>query len=672
MNENQVNRYVPLAGDIATDQTDNSQLQPEVLKTPFQKIALALSGGGFRAASYSIGAMSYLDYLKYKDGHNNDRSLLENVEFISSASGGSFPGMLYSAYVKQGKSFKDAYDKMLSFMSGQELLKDVLTLMNDDSAWEGREKSRNFINAFSRIYDERLFDKKTFGVYWNTNRDIEVCVNATEFYRGISFRFQTDGKQPDLGSFDKEKTGNAFIFFDTKTANNLHTLQQIKLGDILAASSCFPAGFEPIIYPRDFSYQGLNSSTLQQAMIITDYNKMERALDIQVGLMDGGINDNQGMYSAMLADKRRRKAQRDNGFDLIIATDVASHFMDAYVPPAVNNKGSRGQSIADHVSGIRKALRGINRAVTVMSIAAIVMLLGAIGLLTFVEEGGWRNVGYLLFSPAILLLLIVAFIIGYRLGNPLLKRITRFFNSSDRGLVASIKEELPVVANFSDESIGLLVQYLKDAPVGTLEQMLSARVNSMLSMVLEVNLKQTRRIIFDIFFGNFYGSDIWANRRVFNVIYELSVFNKVSRAGTVKRKFKDKKFKTGPANVAADNAWSDQRIALLLDDCLEINSIAEDARTMGTTLWYDAKDANSNRMMKVVACGQFTTCAKMLEYALVTERLLEVEANLPPAQKTLDFSDQGLRMFKELRQKLEADWKRFKKEPYFVYKVYEK
>lgn len=662
MNENQASRPVSLTGDIAISQTDNNQQPFEALKTPFKKIALALSGGGFRAASYSIGTMSYLDYLKYEDESGNERNLLENVVFISSASGGSFAGILYSAYVKEGKSFKDAYDKLLSFMNGQELLKDVLKLINNDSEWEGREKSRNFINAFARKYDELLFDKKTFGVYWNTGRELEVCINATEFYRGISFRFQTDGKQPEAGRID-EKTGNAFISFDTATENNLHTLQQIKLGDILAASSCFPAGFEPIIYPCDFSYEGLDSSTLQQAMIITDYNNVKRTLNIPVGMMDGGINDNQGMSSAMLADKRRRN-KKDNGFDLIIATDVASHFMDAYIPPFVNDKGSRGQSITGYMKGFKKTLQGIDQALKIVGIIALVVLLGAIGLLAFVEEGGWRNAGYLLLSPAIMLLLIVVFIAGYRLGNPLFKRLNRLLNSSNRQLVASLKEQLPAVANFSDESIQLLIHYLKESPVGTLEQMLSARVNSMLSLVLEVNLKQTRRLIFDTFYGN----DIWDNRRVFNVIYELSLFNKEGRNKNITDKFSYSKYKTG--DEEADKKWSKDCTDLLLKGCERMTSIAEDARTMGTTLWYDSKDAGNKRMANVIACGQFTTCTKMLEYALLTERLLKAEELLPAAQRTLDFSDHARKMFGQLRQKLEADWRRFKEYPYFVYKVY--
>ena len=34
------------------------------LTTPFKNIALALSGGGFRAASFSLGTLSYLERLK--------------------------------------------------------------------------------------------------------------------------------------------------------------------------------------------------------------------------------------------------------------------------------------------------------------------------------------------------------------------------------------------------------------------------------------------------------------------------------------------------------------------------------------------------------------------------------------------------------------------------------
>ena len=67
-----------------------------------KNIALASSGGGFRAAAYSLGTLSYLDELKTRDG---DRFLLENVKFIGSTSGGSLSNIAYSAGVFRGDKF---------------------------------------------------------------------------------------------------------------------------------------------------------------------------------------------------------------------------------------------------------------------------------------------------------------------------------------------------------------------------------------------------------------------------------------------------------------------------------------------------------------------------------------------------------------------------------------
>ncbi|HWK06957.1 MAG TPA: patatin-like phospholipase family protein [Puia sp.] len=685
--------------DHTAEQTDKRQLHPTPLKTPFAKIALALSGGGFRAASFSIGTMSYLHHLRYTDNKGEERNLLDNVEFISSASGGTFPGMLYAAYTKKGIPFGKVYKDMLTFMKGEGLLEAVLALMNEDSQWENDDKSRNFINAFAKIYDQHLFNGETFGVFWGEGigmaaqpvaaaqkkadgqpRDIEVCFNATEFYRGLSFRWQTGGSlsAPSAGSsFVEGKTGNQYIYFDKNSKMNLDTLKQIKLGDIMASSSCFPAGFEPIIYPRDFSYpkrcdpknnKGLSSNTLQQAMIITDYNNRPRALDTSIGLMDGGVDDNQGVYSAMLADKRRRIANAEKGFDLMIVSDVASYFMDPYVPPAPVEKGGlRKKSLADLLKSSGSIISKLNRFLTITGIVSVVLLAGAIGLLLFAEPGGWQNLGFFLLSPGIIgLLLFVGLIVAKKMGSPLIRKLTGLINGSDKQLVSSLKEGVPAVANFSDKALGSMVKYLKGARFGVLEQMGNARVGSMLSLLLDINLKQTRRLIFDTFFGNFYGKDVWGNRRVFNVIYELSLFNISSRESTIRNKFESDDYSL-PVPPPADS-WSKNCEDLLLKNCAQLNSVAEAARTMGTTLWYDQDDADSDRMDKVVACGQFTTCAKMLEYSLVLERILQQEESRPFGERTLQFGDFDRQLFFLIRKQLEQDWKAFKEDPFFMIK----
>jgi len=344
-------------GDRTAEQTDKTQLHATPLKTPFAKIALALSGGGFRAATFSIGTMSYLHHLKYKDPEGRERSLLDNVEFISSASGGSFPAILFSSYRKKGLSFETVYKDILNFMNGETLLEEVLAIMNEDKEWEDEDKSRNFINAFAKIYDRKLFKGETFGVYWGEGlavepgqagdrQEIEVCLNATEFYRGLSFRWQAGSPvsvSPGGTSVDG-KTGNQYIYFNKIDKTALETLKQIKLGDIMASSSCFPAGFEPIIYPRDFTYpgkdavkKGLNSNTLEQAMIITDYNNRPRSLDTSIGLMDGGIDDNQGVYSAMLADKSVYRSAQALGPAYERPEKVTDEDIETYLRPLVRN-----------------------------------------------------------------------------------------------------------------------------------------------------------------------------------------------------------------------------------------------------------------------------------------------------------------------------------------------
>jgi hypothetical protein len=407
--------------------------------------------------------------------------------------------------------------------------------------------------------------------------------------------------------------------------------------------------------------------------------------------MDGGVDDNQGVYSAMLADQRRRTAvdekgrmHPENGFDLVMVVDVASYFMDPYVPPAPVSKGSiRKKNVADLLKDWAKDFTKLNGILKVTGIASVIMLIAAILLLVFAEPGGWTgNLGYLLLSPAVLLIALIAFVMGYKAGSPLIGKLSDLTGASDQQIVASLKEGVPAIANFSDQALGSMVKYLKAAPISALEQMGKARLDSMLSLLLDVNLKQTRRLIFDIFYGNFYGEDIWTNRRVFNVIYELSLFNIVSRESTIRKKFLPKPpavvdgtasspgtasalVAPGTVSVPPDQ-WSEYCVALLLQKCEKLNSVAEQARTMGTTLWYDQQDAESERMDKVVACGQFTTCAKMLEYALSLEETMKLEEHLPLDKRTLQFGDFDKTLFSLIRQQLEEDWKKFKTDPFFM------
>ncbi|MBP6979179.1 MAG: patatin-like phospholipase family protein, partial [Lentimicrobiaceae bacterium] len=58
---------------------------------PFENLALSLSGGGYRAAAFHLGLLTYLSSVKWKD-----KSLLERVRILSTVSGGTFTGVCYA------------------------------------------------------------------------------------------------------------------------------------------------------------------------------------------------------------------------------------------------------------------------------------------------------------------------------------------------------------------------------------------------------------------------------------------------------------------------------------------------------------------------------------------------------------------------------------------------
>jgi hypothetical protein len=189
----------------------------------------------------------------------------------------------------------------------------------------------------------------------------------------------------------------------------------------------------------------------------------------------------------------------------------------------------------------------------------------------------------------------------------------------------------------SEKMMGNLIHFFRVTKFGILERMLKARMASMLSMLLDVNLKQTRRLIFEMF----YESELWENRRIPNFIYELSTYNKVSRTNRFNSEFRLK--------------WkaTNEDKELLLSNCDKLNAVAEVARTMGTTLWFDKTD--EDKLRQIVAAGQFTTCNNLLEYLISIER------------KGLVFEDKVNQQLSALKAKLTADFLHFKEDPFFLY-----
>jgi predicted acylesterase/phospholipase RssA len=537
---------------IPSTKPEKPDLHVDCIK-PFENIALAFSGGGFRAASFALGVLSYLNKLQFNAAADplNGKPLLQQVTYMSSASGGTIATALYSLYNAQGKDFKNFYVKLYTSLMGEFLLQNSLEILADDKRWRNRpDKSRNVINAFSMAYDEYIFEGATLkALFYNEFKGHlqEVCFNTTEFYTGLSFR------QDRKMVFDPEedryfKYGNENIFLDQSVA------AKIKLGDALAASSCFPAGFEPIVFPEDFTHEGLNEAELKEGITLVpqtgDCGEQEFRKEKTIGFMDGGITDNQGLQSMMYADGRRINRQTSfSPFDLMLVNDVGSYFIKPYVnPPQPKHTGIS-------LGGVK----WIMITATLITFACI-----CFGLYW---GKAWLSLvgGIFIVVPALFLWAVDA--------------VKKF-------IMGDGQSQSPLRKNFTEKILKLLIKYFTKTPLVVLKQMIAARADSVLLLNMSVFLKRIRQLLYN----TFYDSPQWKNRGKGNHIYDLAFSSDIYRA------------KNPPPTP-------------FLNPTKEIQIVAQTAFNMGTTLWFDeASTKQQHSEACIIACGQFTTCYNLLGY----------------------------------------------------------
>ncbi len=282
------------------------------------QMALSLSGGGVRAVGFHLGTMSMLRRL----------NLLNNVQILSSVSGGSMLGIGYSLTQHLGRDFQDFFDDFYQFLPEVNIMEQLLNRMSAHKPPAPSGK-RNMITAMANVYDE-LFFKRFYPEYAkNGGLTLELLMkqpgkghlqdmifNATEFKTGTAFRFQVSHKRCLVG--------NGNIALCRKHAG------QIRIADIMAASSCIPVGMEPLFFPDDFRWPGdpaegarKESDTQSPVQEIRDALRRNTE-EPTFALMDGGVYDNQGITSTLLA-LNRRKAKDQEPDTHQCGTSLSSH-----------------------------------------------------------------------------------------------------------------------------------------------------------------------------------------------------------------------------------------------------------------------------------------------------------------------------------------------------------
>ena len=524
--------------------------------TPFENIGLCFSGGGYRATFFSLGTLTYLNQINYKG-----KPLLESVKALSTVSGGTLAGVGYTKAVQDPNfDFKTFFQEFYNTFTPEndKLLETAVKKLEDSAVWKANPyKKRSLINSFALTYaDMPIFQGSFENLKEDQIRQLEeVCFNATDFSFGMTYRFQNRGY---FGN-------NPLYSNNQKEVNALR--YQIQLADVIASSSCFPLGFEPLVFPDDY-FKDHNSIEYKNLKGLDNYIN-------GVGIMDGGIADNQGIGSMMLISRRM-----NNGLDLIMVNDVGSYKMQPWEPDTTK----LGKS-----SNLNGVLHKFLEYFTIKPIYWITLLLGIIILVgnSFLEMNGKSWTGMNIVGGAILGVGVLLTTFG--LVASIIKKV---MTSRAKNL---LKDNVP-------ESLLDDVLSFKTLPIDLIQRMLTERMTSASKMINDVFLKQLRRLNYKLF----YSKESLNNRRVTSTVYKLN--------GK----------KTAFSNAEYNPEINPQ-------PSTSLKSVALTASETPTTLWWSEEDIAKNRMDTLIACGGFTACYELMEY------ILKLKADAPDSVK--DFSE---------------------------------
>lgn len=249
-------------------------------------LILTFSGGGTRAAALSYGVLEELRDTSVTI-NNKQRRLLDEVDLISSVSGGSFTSAYYGLF--GDRIFKDYEKKFLKKRVQTELLR--LSLFSPKAwirlapAWFERS------DLAAEYYHRSIFRKKTFA---DIRKDSpRIVINATDL-----------------------SLGRGFAFTDYHFSWICSDLNSYPIGRAVAASSAVPVLFSPIGLKN---YSG--DKTCRYSPVLSDEQELDtkksdsgeerlrQTLSIKkyrngqhykyLHLVDGGVSDNLGIRSLL-------------------------------------------------------------------------------------------------------------------------------------------------------------------------------------------------------------------------------------------------------------------------------------------------------------------------------------------------------------------------------------
>ena len=271
--------YGEIRNDPATKITAN---KPYSLKSFHKKfsdsdsfVILAFSGGGTRAAALAYGVLQELRDTRFTSSSGKRMRLLDEVDVISSVSGGSFTAAYYGLF--GDKLFDDFETVFLNHHIEKQILKRFLNPFFLISP-QGRTE------AAIEYYQRTIFKYATFGDMMQHPDAPMIIINASDLGHGVRFSFTQE-------------------YFNLLCSD----LSSFPVARAVTASSAVPLLFNPVVVKnhdkcgkelplilQTTRNRAKKSAELQMILkgLNTYYNKGQRQY---AHFVDGGITDNLGL-----------------------------------------------------------------------------------------------------------------------------------------------------------------------------------------------------------------------------------------------------------------------------------------------------------------------------------------------------------------------------------------
>jgi NTE family protein len=247
-------------------------------------VMLTFSGGGTRAAAFSYGVLEALRDTEISV-HGSKKRMLDEVDFISGVSGGSFTAAYYGLF--GDRIFEEFESRFLKKNIQGEIIRGILFNPVNWAKLSSPYYSRSDLAA--DYYDKNVFDHGTFGDILARGETM-IVINATDMTLGTRFSFIQDPFDAicsDLCSFSVARACAASsavpLLLSPVTLRNYAGKCGFQLPPVLA---------EAMQPPRDVTSRRFDLA-----------NNMLPFLDSQkkpyFHLVDGGVADNLGLRAVL-------------------------------------------------------------------------------------------------------------------------------------------------------------------------------------------------------------------------------------------------------------------------------------------------------------------------------------------------------------------------------------